>query len=761
MVTIDNRNIFFDKLKSGVNLFIGSGFSVLESPMGSRLPLANDLCKEICEHFSLEKKYSKDLEKLSSILKRNCKEQFYEYLRKKYKVSDFNPLYRVLNKFNISSIITTNIDNLIYAIMDESDKYYVYNVSYYGAVKKDSSGIEYIPLHGDVLNTDSDLYFGKFELCNADQQNRGLFSSMESALLRKPTIFWGYGFKDGSVSGVIDRVLEKGKQDIWIQLMPESEDIDYFKDLGCNTIVGDTESILLDIDTELSKKGIVETSYKPSDFWKKYSIPTINQVESLSIKDFYEQGTTHWYYVLTNKAYLTQYVNAIIDASFENKNVIIVGIPLGGKTTTLMQVAGKINKPTYFVDNLSEEEAKLICNNAVKNNDEYIVLIDNCSEDMNAYKTLAECKNIKTIATSDDFMYESSKHILEKVSYKKVDMLDIDSNEAQRIFSNIPRDLRNEVFKYKAKDEDKYSIFELLSLNVKNFLSQHKIEESLDKVRVQNKETFELILLTAYLVYNRSALTTGVLIRYYGTTDADEIRHKIDTVQSYLSEMNLSIDKECYNQDYFTLRSTIFTKYTHAIAVSKFKIDYGKVIKKFVQEMDPCLIFKNNVFRRTAYDAELIFDVFNKDGDEIYEEVYKTTPSAYTLQQWALYKAKTKRFSEAFADIDKALHMQPNNFSIKNARAIILFEANKDKKTNTAKKSLEEAMEILSECYQSDKRKVYHAQKYTEFALLYKEIYKDDRYIEQAFNWLSDLIKNEDSMSRKTKYLFGQLKKIR
>lgn len=70
-------------------------------------------------------------------------------------------------------------------------------------------------------------------------------------------------------------------------------------------------------------------------------------------------------------------------------------------------------------------------------------------------------------------------------------------------------------------------------------------------------------------------------------------------------------------------------------------------------------------------------------------------------------------------------------------------------------------MEILSECYQSDKRKVYHAQKYTEFALLYKEIYKDDRYIEQAFNWLSDLIKNEDSMSRKTKYLFGQLKKIR
>lgn len=761
MITIDNRNIFFEKLKTGVNLFIGAGFSVLESPTGCRLPIANELCKEICEDFKIDKKYSKDLEKLSSILKRNCKEQFQEFLREKYKVNDFNSLYCVLDKFNISSIITTNIDNLIYAIIDKSNRYYLNNISYYGAVKKDGSAIEYIPLHGEILNTESELYFGKFELCNVDHQNKGLFSMMESALLRKPTIFWGYGFHDGSVSAVIDRVLEKGKQDIWIQLMPNSDDIEFFKDLGCNVIIGDTESLLKEIDTELSKTEIEKTSHKPSDFWKKYSIPSINQVESLPIKDFYEQGRTHWYYVLTDKAYLTQNVNAIIETSLRNKNVIVVGIPLGGKTTTLMQVACKIEKPTFFVENLNEEEAKLICKNAIRNNDEYLLLIDNCSEDMNAYRVLAECKNIKTIATSDDFMYESSKHILEKVPFKKIDMLDIDRNEAQRIFSNIPTDLRNKNFKYKAKDEDKYSILELLSLNVKNVLSQDKIEESLTKVQMQNKEAFELILLTAYLVYNKSALTTDVLVRYFGTTDVNLIKHKINIAQSYLSEINVTIDQEIYNQDYFSLRSTLFTKYAHIIAVSKFKNDYGKVIKKFVQEMDPCLIFKNHVFRRSAYDADLFFDVFDKNGDEIYEEVYKNTPNAYTLQQWALYKAKTKRFSEAFSDIDIALHMQPNNFSIKNARAIILFEANKDKKTMTAKKSLEKSMDILSECYQSDKRKVYHAQKYAEFALSYLNIYKDNRYIEQAFVWLTELIKNEDSMSRKTKNLYGKLKKIK
>ena len=36
MIEIDNRNIFFDKLKTGIKLFTGAGFSVLESPSGNR-----------------------------------------------------------------------------------------------------------------------------------------------------------------------------------------------------------------------------------------------------------------------------------------------------------------------------------------------------------------------------------------------------------------------------------------------------------------------------------------------------------------------------------------------------------------------------------------------------------------------------------------------------------------------------------------------------------------------------------------------------
>lgn len=763
MIEIDNRNIFFDKLKTGINLFTGAGFSVLESPSGNRLPVASELCGDICTKFKLDASYSHDLEKLSSILKRNCKKEFQDYLREKYMVQDYNELYDVLNKINISSIITTNIDNLIYSVMDKSSRYYLNSVSHYGPTKKDGYSIEYIPLHGDVLDLDSELYFGKFELCNVSNQKPGLFSMMESALLRKPTVFWGYGFHDGSVSGVLDRVLEDGRQDVWIQLKPGSADIQYFRDLGCKVIIGDTEALLKEINEELGKtKDSSSTERKgESHFWKKYAVPSINQVESLPISDFYREGKTHWYYALTEKAYLTQCVNTIIDAALGNKNVIAVGIPLGGKTMMLMQVACKIGKPTYFVEDLNEAKAKLLCNNAIKDKQEFIILVDNCSEDMVAYKMLAECSYIRTVATSDDFMFESSKHILERVSYKKINIPDIEYNEAQRIFSNIPEDLRKDEFKYKQNDNDIYSILELISANVKGVISKKKIEQSLTRVKIQNEEAFELILLTAYLIYNKSALTTDVLVGYFNSTDINSIRHKIEIVQSYLSDLNVSIDEDIDDQDYYTLRSSMFAKYTHNVASLKFKEDYGRIIKKFIKKVSPCYIYKDYVFKRTAYDAGLFYDIFSDEGDAAYEEVYKNDPSAYTLQQWALYKAKTKRFSEAFSDIDKAIHLQPNNFSVKNARAIILFEANRDKITMEAKSALMEAMSILDKCYNSDKRKIYHAQKYAEFALVFLEKYEESIYIEQAFSWLEELIKKEESMSKKTIGLYEQLKVVR
>lgn len=53
-------------------------------------------------------------------------------------------------------------------------------------------------------------------------------------------------------------------------------------------------------------------------------------------------------------------------------------------------------------------------------------------------------------------------------------------------------------------------------------------------------------------------------------------------------------------------------------------------------------------------------------------------------------------------------------------------------------------MEILSKCYCSDKRKLYHVKVYSEHALQVREIYGDERareYILKAISWIEPYLK--------------------
>ena len=574
---------------------------------------------------------------------------------------------------------------------------------------------------------------------------------MHSKLLLSPTLFWGYAFHDGSVNEIISQILEQGKQDIWIQCMPGSEYIQFFRDLGCHVIIANTEQLLNEIEVQL-KKDIKNIEVPSNEIWDNYRIPSENQVESLPIRDYYQLGKTHWYYIITNQAYSTHWVNKIIDYSLENKNVLIVGTPLGGKTTLLMQIARKYNKPVFYISTMNKEKAKLLCNN-VESSDERIVLVDNCAEDMEAYRILACHENVKTIAISDDFMYESSKHIIESIEYKKIIIDDIEITEAQRIFSNIPESIRTDEFVYKQNETDKYSMFELIASNVRDVISENRINEFLKRVKSDN-EVFQLVLLTAYLTYYNSLLSMDIVFKYFEDADYDQILKIVKRTETFLSDINIVLEADLDDQNYYSLRSNLFAKYTHEVAKKGYRDVYAQVIKRFITNVSPSYIYKNYVFKRRAYDAELFNDLFGDMGDAVYEIIFSRDDSAYTLQQWALYKAKNKRFSEAFVDIDRAINMQSKNFSIKNARAIILFEANKNKHTDAAKDSLVEAMEILERCYESDKRKVYHAQKYAEFAIWIFNEYNETTYLDKALKWLQVLIRSEESLSFKTKQLY-------
>ena len=74
---------------------------------------------------------------------------------------------------------------------------------------------------------------------------------------------------------------------------------------------------------------------------------------------------------------------------------------------------------------------------------------------------------------------------------------------------------------------------------------------------------------------------------------------------------------------------------------------------------------------------------------------------------------------------------------------------------------LKEALGILAECFKSDKRKVYHARKYAEFAIILFETFDNSEYLEQAYSWLFELIDSGEPCSRRTKELFVKVKEVR
>lgn len=71
---IDNENTLLQYLTSGINLFVGAGFSIeAKNKDGFPLPLGGQLSDEIIAHFNLQEYTSLDLSQLSTILESTTK----------------------------------------------------------------------------------------------------------------------------------------------------------------------------------------------------------------------------------------------------------------------------------------------------------------------------------------------------------------------------------------------------------------------------------------------------------------------------------------------------------------------------------------------------------------------------------------------------------------------------------------------------------------------------------------------------------------
>lgn len=750
-VLIDKEALFKERMRTGINLFTGSGFSILPFN-GLSLPTGDDLCKEVCTKFGISKIYGNDLETISTLAP---KESYQSYLRKKFTVDGCNSLYNCINSIKLKSFITTNIDNIAHHIVSNKNKYFLKSIAYYGASKSTNAKLDFIPLHGDVTDINSLLYFGKFDLAVVDDINSELFSEMHVKLLDSPTLFWGYGFHDSGVLKSISKVLRKKAQDFWVQCRPGNEKmIELFRNIGCNVIIADTENLLTWIQGNTPKDDEHHSGDVMARDLNVYSIPTISdpRVESLPASEYYVKGFTHWYPVLVKQAFESSMVNKAYDAALNHKNLIIVGGNFAGKSTLLMQLALKVdsNNKLFIRDAISKEEAAFIVS---KINDATAwIFFEKATLDIESFRILSKATNIKVVSISDDYSFESSKHLLAGISYGRLEVGEIERREAELIFEHVPASLRRENFRFKDSENDKYSMLELISKNIYGVFTRERITQILLSIKKENKTAIETIALASYLASNNSALSTDIVFSFFKLKDYSEVQNTIDLASSTLNNYAVDMHTDFMDQDYYILRSKLFSRYADE-AFSKnieLKQIYADVIHDFVYNVSTLKIFNYHIFRRSAYDGNLFANLFGENGNDIYNFLYEKFKNPYTLQQWALFLGRIGKHEEAFAYINRARGELPNNFSIKNSEAILQFEANKRKKTDLAISKMSDAMIILENCYKNDKRKVYHAQKYAEFALFFYREYQKDTYIAKAKTWLAEIIDQKDSLSPRT-----------
>lgn len=751
---IELENLFRKFCLDGINLFTGAGFS-LESfdSDHKRLPLGLELAEELSEKFGMSKNLP--LTNMATIIESRSKEEFYDYLKKRFHVASFSSDYYNLENLNIRAFFTTNIDNLAEKIFENSNKYYLNNNVFNGPSFADRSAIEFYPLHGSILNDKRPMVFTSLSVASTFSSSPKLWSDLVRAIEKHPILFWGYSLNDSGILQTLNSINNNGanKKAKWIILhkeMPDEEQ--YFKSLGFNIIIATNLELLTyfkDIvkGIENAKKNTLTTKQLfNQDFVPNSSIG----LPVREINEFYLGSAPTWSDIYSNNLFKTSHFAKIQNAIFSKKNTIVLGTPASGKTTLLMQLAAfsEFNGHKIILNYPSLEKA----NNVIQKLDglNALIFIDNFTEEIQSFILLNRQENIKIIGFDREHNFEIVSHFIERKSFEILQVTSLTDNDIQEIYSKIPDSIKyNSLKKKDSQSDEQPSLFEFITLNLKYPSISERYKSIIAQLEKEDELLTDFLLLSSYVHHCRTPLSFDMAYSYFqddisNYSEVYDLRSQLGSlITEYVGEL---VDNE--DQDYFIPRSVSVAETIMEQVESKY---LARMLHRFVDCLPPYKISNYNTFRKKGHDKAIMISAFPnwEEGKYYYERLIQDEPlNPYLLQQGALYLSYKSKFNEAFFWIDKARNLTNDRvFSIRNSHAIILFEANLRKDGPDVRATLDRSMEILKECYQEDKRKLYHCKKFGEQALDYFEKYGDvtaSEYIKQSVIWISEELKIND-----------------
>lgn len=751
-ITIENENTLISFFESGVNLFIGSGFSVeAKDKANNKLPAGNALVNEILRKFNLENLTSLNLPQISSILESNNKENFFRFLNNRFSVYQYNDLYNDILKINIKSIITTNIDNLFHKIASHSNDKYINDITITGPSFQDRSAIDYIPLHGCVDHSPNDFVFSILNIAAAFSSDPDKWHFLTERVQKTPTLFWGYSLNDAGVLQSLNTATIKSREhkEKWIVLRTQDDaSVSYFKSLGFHIIIAETKDLLSYInEIQIKNSPSSKLSSSSKSLFPEYAIPDLGEIPVRPIEDFFLGSPPSWYDIFSGKLHKISHFYTIKDSICSSMQTVIIGLPACGKTTLMMQLANEINFNGYKLvcNSLTYEQAKIIIKKI--NNEPALIFVDNFSDDIRVVEVFYKEKNIKFVAFDRFYNFDLISHKIKRKLTDIIEVTDLTDKDIQEIYSRIPDNLKcNRLKRPEIVNDNPPCVFEFIELNISRSDLKSRFKTLLEDLKKKSIEKYYLLLMCCYVHNCRTPVSFDLAYAFLRNDieSYQDVYITIDSLSNLITELSSQI-VDFNDQDYYMPRSSFLSETVMGICPND---DLKAMLLKFYQQVSSFRIPRYYIFKRKAYDSGIIGKAFTnwEEGLGFYEKAEERDSSPFLKQQCALYLSYRKRFKEAFNWIDSALIQSNHSIpTIKNSHAIILFRANIDNPHDvTAKSSINQSMDILSECYHSDNRKTYHALVHADHAIQYSSFFNDEKskeYLATSEKWLCEEIK--------------------
>ena len=774
------ENLFEQALTNGISLFCGAGFSVEAMDKNEKpLPLGIGLLDELKEQFPAIQSYTK-LPRACTKLIQTDKGSFYSFLKERFAVASYSELYNALLGINIKNIYTTNIDDLFHKLYETiGGALYLNDRSVRGDEYVGGQGsasqkqINYFPLHG-CIRTSNDFVFGATEIASAFSQKntRQSWVSLARDAEQGAILFWGWNFED---SGPIE-AMYGGQHHVndnikkWALLYePDDETVDFLLSLNFNIIKGNTKEMLLYLQEFAQKHSQTEQSEIAGSNLQKleqYSPPPKDGEGSYQLKSFFCDYTPRWSYVFSNSVPQLSYYKKIADWAAAGKNIVITGIRGSGKTTLLMQLVVNIETPylKHYMTAPTLEKA----NSYLKSlgNMRSILFVDDCFRDTDAVIRLLNTNNVQLICSDRDFNYERQYHKIKHLDFVAVDITELKPEDAQAILNVIPEDLkRGNANTKKFKKDPTLPNLLITTLKTQSFKYMKAFCDS-------DLEAARVFLMICYVHSCGVPCSFDMVYSFLGDEQytwsemMDVVHRAGKLIKEYDNSANYfgDYDIDFSLQNYYRCRSRLFAEKIIE-NIPKGDDVFSSVLFDFVDYVPPFKICAYDKFKRSGYDADLACRAFKglDDGKDFYETCLLKDESEYIYQQAAIYFSRLGEFKEAFLWIERARNSTHyNRFSIDSTYAMIYFNAN----VGIDYIECKEALNILSNCCTSDKRKSIHFSTFARCVLEYAQRHSSEDaadilgYIEKALSYIDEGLDDKNiSLRTKNKWELRDLRK--